>query len=694
MPIDSPVNVAQPGDSELATQRKSELLSYVQNFYRRSWDWRSTKFHDNWDKWDRNYHGIYDPERDAEKESWQARMFVDITIQNVEVICSQLFKTMMAPKPPIQVEAGPDGDDLQARLIQDLIDYEMGKAGFDVNFYDALKEAVRYGSGFMKFFWERVEDTRQRRVPVVESASERIARMPPAAMNGQMPMPPAGIKGFQMQDVPVLLKNNLAARYVHIRDIFPEPNTTAWDKIIHRDKITYGTIVKHVQRGEFFDVRGQLENVTEGEKFEQDMLTIKQEQGYFDVQRILSKFEKKHTVWELWAPIPRKWINFDLPEGDQAEELVPAKVMVASGVALLASEENKRFDGEVPILKIDYIRTGNTYGKGIPEIIQGDQEELNEHVSLGIDNLNLIMNKGLAVIENALVNAEQDLVSKPGMVIRLKSQVVQDASKAVMPIEFPDIASSYFKHRFEIERSVQEKTGASRVTLGSSGEVRDTNQTLGGMELLKQMFNERIAAYGMVIESSFLLRAAQKIFGICYQELTENDLKPILGDTPVLIAMVPNPDPNLPPMPVHVPRYKAFVFPPPEVVNMSYRFKPMGIFSLENKIVKSAQIMDLTKLATMSDPARFDSMAALKYNAVIVQGISEAEKWFREVPMVPVTAIPPEVLPMVMENLHGGGGGNGTPNSNLKKAPGMKGGPSGNGPSFLPKNPIRREPTA
>ena len=115
------------------------------------------------------------------------------------------------------------------------------------------------------------------------------------------------------------------------------------------------------------------------------------------------------------------------------------------------------------------------------------------------------------------------------------------------------------------------------MTLGSSGLVKDTNQTLGGMELLKQMYNERVAAYGMVLESAFLLKAAERIYSLIYQNLTPQDLRPILGEMPVTIQEVPGPMGQI--IPIQVPRFMAFAFPPPEEVANSYRFKPMGIFS-------------------------------------------------------------------------------------------------------------------
>jgi len=119
-----PMQVARPGDSQLAVQRKEELVGYAKSFYRASWDWRSSRYHASWDKFDRNYHSLYDPVQLARKEPWQSHMFVGVAMQNVEIICNSIYKIMMAPRPPVECEAGPDGDALQAELIQDAEAYE------------------------------------------------------------------------------------------------------------------------------------------------------------------------------------------------------------------------------------------------------------------------------------------------------------------------------------------------------------------------------------------------------------------------------------------------------------------------------------------------------------------------------------------------------------------------------------------
>jgi hypothetical protein len=703
------LQAARPEDSQLAVQRKEELVGYVKSFYRASWDWRSTRYHAQWDKMDRNYHSLYDPVLLGRKEPWQSHMFVGVTIQNVEMISNQIYKIMMAPNPPVETAAGPDGDDLQAELIQDTVAYQMHKSRFALAFYDAMKEGCRYGSGFMKLWWDKREDMRRRKTPVTQDVGDFVKNLPSQTLQGQSPMPLPDITGYAMQKKKVLISNYAKAEYIHIRNIFPEPNTTDWQKFIHRQKMPFGWIMKGIKDGTFFDVSQDLEGVTEGERFDDDQRTSKADRKFIDLTRIWSTYEKKHTIWELWAPIPRKWIDFDTPDGPDAEELVPAKVMVASGAWLLSSEENENPEGYHPLLKLDYIRTGEPYGKGIIEMILDEQDEINEIRNQRVDNVNLIMNKMIAIFERAIVN-RKDLTSQPGGIIRLKDQVTDDIRKVITPMEFPDVSQSAYKETMEIERQIQERTGANRVTMGSSGLVRDSNQTLGGMELLKQMFNERLAAYGMIIETQFLVESAERLYALIYGNLDPEDMKPILGTTPVQIDTNP-----MTGEPISIPRYLAFAFVPPEMVAQSYRFKPMGIFSMENKIVKSAQVMDAIKVGSMLPPGQMNLSSALQFVVERLQGIPEAKSWFPPFPNQPGVPNSPMMMPPPPPGMPpppGGpppppglpgapppGGAPGpTPANHVpvpggkSHVPGMKGGPHGNQPAFLPPNPLRKQP--
>lgn len=697
-----PLQAARPGDSQLAIQRKEELVGYVKSFYRASWDWRSSRYHAQWDKFDRNYHSIYDPILLGRKEPWQSHMFVGVAIQNVEIIANSIYKIMMAPNPPVEVEAGPDGDNLQAELIQDASAHEMHKSKFDLAFYDSMKEGCRYGSGFMKLTWEKKVDTRKRRTPVMQSPQSFVQGLAPAQVAGQAPLPLQQVQGYQMQNQQVLIKNCLKAEYVHIRNVFPEPNTVNWDKVIHREKKDYGWIMKGIQDGVFFDVSQDLEGVTEGERFDDDLRTSKADRKFIDLTRIWSLYEKKHTIWELEAPIPRKWIDFDIPDGPDAEVLVPGRVTIASGAWLLASVENDNVEGYNSILKVDYIRTGEPYGKGVIELILDEQDEINEIRNQRVDNVNLIMNKMIAVFEKAIVN-RKDFTSQPGGMIRLKDQVTDDIRKVITPMEFPDVSQSAYRETMEIERQIRDRTGANLVATGGAVGPKDSNQTLGGMELMKQTFNERLATYGMIIESQFLIEASERIYALIYGNLGPDDMKPILGEEPIQIGINP-----MDGSPITIPRYLAFTFIPPEMVSESYRFKPMGIFSMENKIVKSAQVMDAIKVGTALPPGFMNTGSALQYVLEKLQGIPEAKGWFPPYPNQPGI---PGGGPMLPPMIPGMGGPPGmpppppgvppqgppnhipapNPNAGVVHAPGLKGGPNGNQPSFLPK-PIRRQP--
>lgn len=721
-----PLQSAQPGDSQLAIMRKEELTAYVKSFYRASWDWRSTRYHAQWDKFDRNYHSLYDPILLGRKEPWQSHMFVGVAVQNVEIIANSIFKIMFAPKPVVEVQAGSDGDSLQAELIQDTTEYEMHKAKFDLAFYDSMKEACRYGSGFMKLSWEKKVDTRKRKVMQTQNTQDFAQGLSGPQLTGQAPMGTPSFQGYGMAPQQVLIKNCLKAEYIHIRNIFPEPNTVTWDKVIHREKKSYGWIMDGIKNKKFFDVSKDLEGIVEGERFDDDLRTSKADRKFIDLTRIWSTYEKRHTIWELEAPIPRKWIEFDIADGPEAEELVPARVLIASGAWLLASMENENVEGYNSVVKVDYIRTGEPYGKGVIELILDEQDEINEIRNQRVDNVNLIMNKMIAVFDKAIVN-RKDLNSQPGGIIRIKDQISDDIRKVLTPLEFPDVSKSAYQETMEIERQIQERTGANRVTMGSSGGVKDSNQTLGGMELLKQMFNDRLAAYGMIIESQFLVEACERIYSLIYGNLQPMDMKAILGEEPIQIGTIQPPPPpppipgqmplpQAPPIPHMVPRFLAFVFVPPEMVAQSYRFKPMGIFSMENKIVKSAQVMDAIKVGTMLPPGGMNISSALQFVLEKLQTIPEAKAWFPPfpdmpgIPQAPMPMMPPPGMPPSgggpqpppgMGPLGPGAGPtppnhtvaqNASPSSKMA-APGMKSGPRGNQPSFLPR-PIRRQPIA
>ena len=134
----------------------------------------------------------------------------------------------------------------------------------------------------------------------------------------------------------------------------------------------------------------------------------------------------------------------------------------------------------------------------------------------------------------------------------------------------------------------------------------------------------------------------------------------------------------------------------------------------ENKIVKSAQVMDAIKVMSLLPPGQANIAAAIQYVLENLQSIPEAKSWFPPfpsmpgipggMPMIPGMMPPPPIegnpqQPAPQPGPPGGVPGptppNHAPNPNMQVTPpGMKSGPNGNRPAFLPRNPIRRQPIA
>jgi len=566
------IEAQQQEEDRLAiiAKNKKDCLEYVQNFHSASLDNRRQVYVPKWDRFSRNYHSIYDPDKKAKKADWQSCMFDPLSVTHVEVICSALAKVLMGRSKPITVEPRETGDIQQADLVTQLLDYEIDKSDFRVAFYDALKQACIYGSGFVKFFWDR------------KTSKRKIMQANRAIEGGN-----SVINGYQEQTEEVLVKDHLGCQFVDIYDVYKEPNSTNNDKIIHEDKITYGDIVEGLKYGFDEEVVRKLGAFIEPMHIpidkQQRELTDK---GKTDTQTPKTKYQKEHTLWEFWGEIPRRWINYEMDPLDPAsDELVAARIWVASKEYLLFSEENEFETMEPPILQIDYIRTGDAYGKGVCELLEGIQDEINELTNQRIDNVTMIMNKMFVVIQKALVDPK-GLVSQPGGGIKLKS--TEDVRKAFSWVDTPDVSRSAYAETQEKERKAQEVTASNRMTTGTAG--ADQNKTLGGMQLLLNSAYERFTLYAYMIERGFLVKAGEWMYSLIYKNraLNPESLRNILGESPVPGPMVNTPQG---PMQIPIPKWQAFQFIPTHELQADYNFKTVGTFSMGDKERKALQIM-------------------------------------------------------------------------------------------------------
>lgn len=634
---------------------KKEAAKFVSDFYRKSFDWRNngaSSYHHKWDRWERNYHNIYDPGIRAKKETWQSTMFVPYSVTNVEVITTSLFKLLFGKRESIRFDPREMGDELQAELHSDVLAYEMDMSGIIEESNKILKEIGIFGSAFMKVYWKKTEENRK----LIEPVRRGFVGTAKELMSGRM-ADPRDVVGMKQTEKRVTVEDDCRVECVHIRDIFLEPNSRNTDRILHRQKnITYGELVRmsnmKTAGGNVLidkDSVAQLKNVRESDKFDEDTQVVQIEMGNSDPTLVRTDYDKRHTCFEFWGPIPRKWIDLEMPEStdeeiDKANEMVPGKVLIASGNYYLASEENPNPIPKPPFVKFDYIDCGQTYGKGICAIIEGLQEQGNEVTNLRIDNVTLTMNKVVGVLEKYLRDPNE-LKWSPGAVIRIKGDQVDDARKAIFPIAMGTVDIGGYRETTEIERQIQEATAANRVTIGSAGLKQDTNQTLGGMELLRQAAYDRFAVYAFMIGNKFK-EVASLIMSLSYQNSSPERNKQILGEIP--LEILPN---------EWVPRWQAYRPLPPHEITKRYDLKIVDIFGMENRAMKAQQLTMYGELAAKLVPG-FNSRPLLErlghYNDFKKDEIGEI-LGKEETPL-------PSPMPM------------------------MPGGPVNTGPSLVPRN--------
>jgi hypothetical protein len=582
---------------------KAEAAQYVSSYYKTSWGWRAQGYHTNWDTYERNYNNIYDPTAKSKKEEWQATLFTPLTVTHCEVIYTGLIKLLLGRKRPISIEPREMGDQLQAELNTALLDYEIEKSGLHLAFGQALKDATIFGDGFLKCYWDKRYAPRRVRKPVYEDIE--IARE-----SGK----PIGKKVGEKSVVEKVVINDCTKwEYVPIRDIFLEPNSIDLQRVLHRQKnITYGQLNEQAKAGVFDkDSVKELFNVKEADTFESDQAVILYELGVTDPDLGRPSYDQKHTVFELWSNIPRKWIDLEMPEDtedqkEKANEIVPGKIMVASGKYFLCSEENPNQSMEPPFVKVPYIISGRTYDIGVAQLIAGIQDDLNELTNQRIDNVVMCMNKIFLALEKSLVDLSE-VRSKPHAVIRVKGTLAEgvDVRKVIAELPVSEVGINAYRETQERERMAQEVTAANRVTTGTAGQTKDTNQTLGGMELLKQAAFDRFTVYAYQIGRTALIPIGQKTMEYVYQYSSPERIKRILGSQPVTMINFETGEMEI------VAKWAAFRPTPPHELVMDYDFKIVDVFAQENKAAKRQSLAANMQL-TASLVQQFDPRTGLK----------------------------------------------------------------------------------
>ena len=548
-------------------QNKRDLHDYCRKWLAKSMAHRRANYEAKWDRWRRNANSIYDPAKKARKEAWQSAYFDPMTLQNKEIIKSNLYRTLVAGL-PYGVSPRPSGDYDQAMSIKDLTLRELQRSRFELMYNNVLDDKATYGFGAYKRVWVTEKQVRTVRIGVPDTSYEAISNLE----NG-IPLP---IIGYEPQLQERETYRGVKATHVSIWDLFfPE----RWSNIketalAHRHRITYQEILDGVKAGYYFpEAAATLKDVYEDEsKPEIDQQGKASDYGLSSIPTPKTDNGKTHTAYEFYAHLPQKWVHGCRPEDwaliQDPEQLIPARVQFTAE-ALCGVYESDEYDGTPPFEGGSYIeKPGEGYGMGVAEMLEQIQDDQNETTNQRKDNVALIMNRMGAILEQAIVS-RADLVSKPGGIIRVKKGSVDDVRKAFMWAETPDVTQSSYMETANNERKAQELTAATRVTIGSGGsDARDVNQTKGGMEILRASSNERFTYYAMVIEQGDILTGLRSYYSLVYANIQPQDIVGVLG-------------------PKRAQRFRLLT---PEEVDADYSWVAQGVFASTRQPMLIAQM--------------------------------------------------------------------------------------------------------
>lgn len=547
-----------------------ELLSWCNLFVQRSSEWRRNSFEVQWRRWQRNSDAIYDPGLKSKKEYWQATAFVPITPSHRENAQAQLYRTEVGPNPPLEIKArkGVPLQIDQSENIRDLILREREKSRYNIERNKVLEDKTTYGSGFARLRFETVTDDRQVMEPVLEPIDvfrpDTILR----AMTGQRQ-----VVGYQPTVKKVQVYRGCRFEHISIWDFFPDPRSLKikGSPCAYRYEQTLEDIVNGIRSGynipEAYD---KLKDYDSDEETPIDKRVVESDRGITSSATERTDYQKKFKCYELFARLPKKWVFVNGEPIDDPEALVPAIIRFHKasvvGIAL-----NDSYDGEPQIFKDDYIPVaGQFYGRGIPEMLKDTQDISNETTNQRLDTGSIALRQRFGIIEKAIVDPKD--LEEDRNVIRLKNPSgLNDIRQVIMRLDMGTIPSWAFMEPQEWERMAQERTSITRMTLGTAGQVKDANQTLGGMELLKAATGDKIAYIGMLSEYDFQYEINRAYWRQIYQNYQPQDYALALG-----------------------PERAATMIPmSPEEVENNYQYYPTGVYTMENKAMRVMRLAQI-----------------------------------------------------------------------------------------------------
>lgn len=559
----------------------SQLLDWGSKFVASSADWRRNSYEARWALWSRNADSIYDPALASKKEKWQSKAVWPLTAAHLENALANLFHIEFGAKPALEykarmVAAQPQMPGMpppvdQGELIRDLVLLEREKGEYERARNLMNGDRGRYGSGFMRSRFETRIEPRIVKVPQYAPIDPFDRTTWPLFNGGQRQ-----VVGYEDQVQEVVTYRGTVFEHISIWDIFPDPQALdiKGSTIAHRYYTTLGEIVKGALEGYYLpECVSKLKDLPSDEDTPADQQEVQGDRQIADARIERPDYAKRFECYEIQAKLPKKWVLIKGEEIDDPEALVPARVRIKKGICVVSVEVNDTYDGEPDIEKDDYMPVaGQFYGMGVPEMLKDTQLITTETVNQRLDTGSIGLSQKFAGYAEYLVDPKD--FDENRNFIRLKRAPGTDPVPPAAVLSRLDMGQpdkSAFIEVQEAERISQDRTSVTRATLGTSEQVSDSNQTLGGQKIQQGVTQDKMSYIAKLSEYGFQKRMSHRVWSLIYQNYQPEDYAMALGMEKAAQLM---------PM-------------SPEAVSQNFALIPKGVFEAENKGERQAILSNL-----------------------------------------------------------------------------------------------------
>jgi hypothetical protein len=455
---------------------EKKLVDKIVNRFKRAESWRQPR-EEKWKRWYQNYRSyVTEPKAD------RSNLFIPWSFSVIETLMPRIIEALFATRPYLEAIPQEEKDEATAKAMTQLLDYQCEKIDIVDKFTRHVKEALMYGTAWVKVPWR------------YETQAKKERKYISLPMGIRVPFG-FGTKNIVAWDDPDI-------ELVDICDIYHDPEGTNVDDcewIIHRVYRTLDDLRRLEKQGTYKNIDQIKDTGSNIDSFRDDRL---KSIGFADDDGVENDNNKVELL-EYWE------------DG--------RVVVVANRSVIIRDEENPFWHGKKPFVATVPVPIPHEFeGVSVLETIEHLQAELNTTRNQRIDNVSLVINRMWLKSEVCHVNPSE-LVSRPNGIINIQGDIA-----GLQPLVVPDVTGSAYQEEQVIERNIQEVTGLYDP---SRGQALNRKTTATEITSLQDAANYRFRLMIRLIETTGLSKIGDLMVQLNQQYIDRSRVVRITGDS-------------------------------------------------------------------------------------------------------------------------------------------------------------------